>query len=64
MLELIIDSQLLMIFLLEKINPLLYSHLTGVLLASYRKWEKIPILEARAIGYRTGPKTGIFSPSR
>ena len=27
-------------------------------------WEKIPILEARAIGYRTGPKTGNFSPLR
>jgi len=25
-------------------------------------WEKIPILEARAIGYRTGPKIGDFFP--
>ena len=25
-------------------------------------WEKIPILEARAIGYRRGPKIGDFFP--
>ena len=36
--------------------------LTGVLLAPYRKWEKIPILEPRAIGYRMGPKIGDFFP--
>ena len=37
-------------------------HLTGVFLAPYRTWEKNPILEPRAIGYRTGPKNGVFFP--
>ena len=31
-------------------------------MARCRHWEKIPILEARAIGYRTGPKIGDFFP--
>ena len=35
-----------------------------MLFASYRKWEKIPFLEPRAIGYRMGPKIGIFSQCR
>ena len=43
---------------------LLVPSLTEMLLALYRKWEKIPILEAHAIGYRTGPKIGIFSQCR
>ena len=38
--------------------------LTRVLLARCRKWEKIPFLEPRAIGYRMGPKIGIFSQCR
>ena len=36
--------------------------LTGVLLARCRNWEKIPFLEARAIGYRMGPKIDDFFP--
>ena len=36
--------------------------LRGCFLHDADNWEKIPILEPRAIGYRTGPKNGVFFP--
>ena len=38
--------------------------LRGCFLRDTAKWENFPILEARAIGYRMGPKIGDFSQFR